>query len=184
MRVIGFSFLVIVFDQLSKLYVKGFSFPFSHKGISYGKISPILENHLNLTFVENPGIAFGMYFGQGFKIFSGIASIIVIAGIFYLIYKAKKDKSLIKLSYALIAGGALGNLIDRVFYGVIYNYAPLFFGKVVDFIEIRLNYFPGSFVCNFADIAVFAGLLLLVKESFKKKVLLIPAAAESFSNKA
>jgi len=169
MRILLYSLLVVAVDQLTKLFVKGFSFPFSHKGFSNGQVFSIIENRLNLTFVENPGIAFGMYFGPVFKILSAVVSLLIVAGMIYYIYLIKDDKFIKKLSFALIAGGALGNLIDRIFYGVVYNYAAFFYGRVVDFIDIRLNYFPGSFVCNIADIAVFCGLLLLLSEPFQKR---------------
>ena len=43
--------------------------------------------------------------------------------------------SVLRLALALILGGAIGNFIDRAFYGIIYDYAPLFYGKVVDFLD-------------------------------------------------
>jgi signal peptidase II len=169
MRILLYSFFVVVVDQLTKLFVKGFSFPFSHKGFGSGKTFPIIENRLMLTYVENPGIAFGMYFGPVFKVLCSVVSLAAVAGIIYY-FSLKRDDSFIKkISLALIAGGAFGNVIDRIFYGVVYNYAAPFFGRVVDFIDIRLNFFPGGFVCNVADIAIFFGLLLLVLADFKSK---------------
>jgi signal peptidase II len=85
----------------------------------------------------------------------------------YLFIIRKKNLSL-RLSVALILGGALGNLIDRTFYGIFYGYAPLLHGKVVDFINIRVfdiyifNKILGNYIFNIADLAVTAGVILLL----------------------
>jgi len=74
---------------------------------------------------------------------------------------------MLRLSLAFILGGAIGNLIDRLFYGVIYGYAPLFYGKVVDFFDLKIlniyifNHLMGNYIFNFADLAVTAGVILL-----------------------
>jgi signal peptidase II len=76
---------------------------------------------------------------------------------------------------ALIIGGAVGNLIDRIFYGVFYGYSPLFYGKVVDFFDIRvLNMMLfdrtiGNYVFNIADIAVTIGVIMLLFVYNRKK---------------
>jgi signal peptidase II len=74
-----------------------------------------------------------------------------------------------RLSLAMILGGAVGNLIDRVFYGVFYGYAPLFYGKVVDFIDMdffKINFFGHHYdrfpIFNIADMAVSLGVVLLI----------------------
>jgi signal peptidase II len=133
----------------------------------------VIENFIKITFVENPGMAFGLDFGgkQFFSIFSVIASI----GIFYYIYRVRSESLLLRFPLALILGGAIGNLIDRVFYGVLYNETPLFFGKVVDFIFlpfvkidfwiIHLNGWP---IFNISDMAVTIGVVMLI--IFHKKI--------------
>ncbi|KAB2846587.1 MAG: signal peptidase II, partial [Ignavibacterium sp.] len=81
-----------------------------------------------------------------------------------------RDKSLsLRIAIACILGGAVGNLIDRTFYGVFFDYAPLFYGKVVDFFDFdffNFTLFGRSYdrwpVFNIADAAVTIGVLILI----------------------
>lgn len=170
MRVLIVSFLIVLGDQVAKLIVKGVSVPslgISLRGIPYGSSRPLLGNFLRLTYIENPGMAFGIDIGGKlfFSLFSIVASVAIIA---YL-YHTRKESLGFRLSLAMILGGALGNLIDRVFYGVLYRDAPLFYGRVVDFLDMdffnvnlfgyQLTRFP---VFNVADAAVTLGVILLV----------------------
>ncbi len=163
------SFLLIVFDQVTKFLIKGFSFlGFSHEGFGYGEKVEVIGKAIQFTFVENPGMAFSIEFGAG-KIFLSLFS--VIASILLIIYiRTIGDKPLgYRISVMLIFAGATGNMFDRVFYGVLYDYAPLFYGKVVDFILVDIpdiniwgkyyDYFP---VFNIADSCVSVGIVLLL----------------------
>lgn len=163
------STLLIVFDQVTKLLIKGFSFlGFSSEGFGYGEKVEVIGKAIQFTFVENPGMAFSIEFGAG-KIFLSLFS--VIASILLILYiRTISDKPLgYRISVMLIFAGATGNMIDRVFYGVFYDYAPLFYGKVVDFILVDIpdinifgkyyDYFP---VFNIADSCVSVGIVLLL----------------------
>lgn len=163
------SFLLIVFDQVTKFLIKGFSFlGMSSEGFGYGEKVEVIGKAIQFTFVENPGMAFSIEFGAG-KIFLSLFSII--ASILLILYIRKiGDKPIgYKISVMLIFAGATGNMIDRVFYGVIYEYGPLFYGKVVDFILVDIpdinifgkyyDYFP---VFNVADSCVSVGIVLLL----------------------
>ena len=170
MRVLILSLLIVIGDQAAKLMIKGASFPalgITLSGIPYGSSRPLLGNFLRLTYIENPGMAFGIDIGGKlfFSLFSVAASIAIVA---YL-YHARREPLGFRLSLAMILGGALGNLIDRVFYGVIFGDAPLFYGKVVDFLD--MNFFDINFlglqltrwpVFNIADAAVTIGVLMLL----------------------
>ena len=99
------------------------------------------------------------------SLFSLLASI----GIFYYLYKSSKQKFVVRLSLALILGGAIGNLIDRTFYGIIYGYAPIFYGKVVDFFNVDFfdfTLFGRTFdrwpIFNIADASVSIGVIMLL----------------------
>jgi signal peptidase II len=170
MRVLYVTGLIVLCDQIAKLLVKGFEIHFLDvyvPGMALGTSIPLLGDFLRLTFIENPGMAFGIDLGG--KLFLTIFSIIASAGIFIYLYRIRQEAFVIRLALALILGGALGNLIDRVFYGVIFGEAPLFYGKVVDFIDvdffnleflgIHASRFP---VFNFADASVTCGVVLLL----------------------
>jgi signal peptidase II len=179
LRVLFISFFVVIIDQVSKLLVKGFSIPFlniNFKGMELFSSINVIDDFLKITYVENPGMAFGVDIGA--NIFLSIFRIIASIGIFYYIYKVKDKGLLLRVPLALILGGAIGNLIDRLFYGILYNEAGLFYGKVVDFIYmtfvkidflgIHLNGWP---IFNISDLAVFIGVAMLIL--FHKKITVI-----------
>lgn len=161
----------VLLDQITKFAIKGFSFAgIEHQGLGYGELIPILGNILQLTFIENEGMAFGISFGWG-KIFLSIFSLIASGFIAYYLYKVCKasKNNLLKFAIVLILAGAFGNAIDRNFYGIIFKEAPLFYGRVVDFIlvdipdinflGINYTHFP---VFNIADSCVTCGVILLL----------------------
>lgn len=171
MRVLFVSFAVILIDQISKFYIKGISVSFlnlNFGGMYIGQRIPIIGDFFNITFVENPGIAFGIDLGNSFKILISIFSIAASGLLLFYLYKSRKKLLILRLSLALILGGAIGNLLDRMFYGIIYGYAPLFHGKVVDFFNLRFfdlfmfNRIFGSYVFNIADVSVTFGVILFL----------------------
>lgn len=177
MKILFVSLFIILADQVSKLYIKGFSIPFlsiDHKGMNYGEKIGIIKDYFSITFVENPGIAFGIDFGINYKLLLSLLTLFATIALLIYLFRNKNKSYSLRLSVALILGGAAGNLIDRLFYGIAYNYAPLFYGKVVDFIDIRffhffiLNRTYGNYVLNIADVAVSAGIVLLFF-SYKKR---------------
>ena len=195
MRVLFVTFGIVLLDQITKLLVKGFSLPlfdFYHQGMQLGQSIPMIGDFLRLTFVENPGMAFGIDIGG--RLFLAIFSLIASIGIFYYIYRVRNEAIIIRLTLAMILGGALGNLIDRSFYGVIFGEAPLFFGKVVDFID--MDFFHINFlgihmdrfaVFNVADVSVSTGivLMLLFHKKFTnvdKPVIVATEGAKIFPN--
>ncbi len=132
---------------------------------------------LQITHVENYGLAFGIDLGRNFKVAITIFTIIAAFLILYYLYVSRYKDFKIRLAIALIFGGAVGNIIDRVFYGVIYGYAPLFHGRVVDFIHIDFfdyTLFGKTYqslpIFNFADVSVLIGILMLLYLSFKSKL--------------
>jgi len=140
-RILFVSLFIVIADQLSKIFVKGIEIiPLNIKlnGMYPGQRIPVLHNIFNITFVENPGIAFGIDFGGQFKLLITLITLIACLILFIIFYRNKNKKIMLRLSLAFILGGAIGNLIDRLFYGVIYGYAPLFYGKVVDFFDLKI----------------------------------------------
>jgi len=169
-RILYLSLGIVIFDQVSKLLIKGISIPALHlkiNGLTLGTSIPIIGDYLRLTYIENPGMAFGIDIGG--KLFFSIFSILASVGILIYLYNARDENLLFRIALAMILGGAVGNLIDRIFYGVIFNEGPLFYGKVVDFIDAdffninifgyHLNRWP---VFNIADASVSCGVVLLL----------------------
>lgn len=181
MRILFVTLFVVIADQLSKLYIKGISIPalnIHFTGMSIGERIDVIGSFLRITFVENPGMAFGIDLGVSSKLFLSLFSIIASIGILYYLYKVRHNGLILRLSLALILGGALGNLIDRVFYGVIFGYSNLFFGRVVDFIDVdffNINLLGYNYdrwpIFNVADMSVSIGviMLLLFSKSFSKE---------------
>lgn len=167
------SIILVIADQISKYLIYQY-FGVAHIGFgdnAYYSRSiiddiNIIGEIVKFTYVENAGIAFGIGFGP-FKMILGVFSIV--AGVLLTIYliKLRNFHWGVKTGITLILAGAVGNLIDRVFYGVIFGYADLFYGKVIDFILVdipdikflNLNYWP---VFNIADSCVTIGVISLL----------------------
>lgn len=171
MKILFLSLILFLIDQTSKVLVRGFSFPWfniNHNGLYPGTSKPLINNILHLTIVENPGIAFGIDPGESLRDIILIIIILTCIGLVaYLIFAKNADKK-IRISVALILGGAAGNLFDRIFYGFFYGYAPLFQGNVVDFLDVRFfkllifDKILGNYVFNFADISILTGVFIMI----------------------
>lgn len=163
MRVFWISAVVLVLDQVTKAAV--LHFMHLHQSI------PVLGNWLKLTFTENPGMAFGIAFGPPGTV--TVLSILATGLVVAYIYQVRNTYAPYRASLAFILGGALGNIIDRVFYGEILGYGSLFTGKVVDFIHVSLwrGFIPdpvpligGAYmelfpIWNVADMAIVLGVV-------------------------
>ena len=179
------SILLIILDQATKLAVKGFSlFGIEHQGMYLGESYSIICDFLSITFIENAGMAFGITFGAG-KIFLSLFSIIAGVAIGYYITKIQQVHIMVKIGIMLIFCGAIGNLIDRVFYGLFYNYDTIFYGNVVDFIQVNIpdinifnRYYSHWPIFNFADSYVTIGVLTLLM--FNNK---IPSFSDTLKKK-
>ena len=176
-------FLVLLADQLVKTWVK------THMYL--GQEFHIIGKWFIIHFTENNGMAFGMEFGGEFgKLALSLFRIAAVAGIGYGLHyliKHKYHRGLI-LNVALIFSGALGNIIDSVFYGKIYGYESWFHGRVVDmfYFPIAEGHFPSWVpiwggeefvffrpVFNLADAAISVGVILILifqKNYFKEDV--------------
>jgi signal peptidase II len=192
LKVISLSIILFLIDQVSKLFVRGISFPLFNiniGGLSPGESRPLIDNLLNITLVENPGIAFGIDPGESFRDLILIITILTCVSFFVYLLLAKQADIKARIAIAFILGGAAGNLFDRIFYGVFYNYAPLFQGNVVDFLDVKIfkffifNNIHGNYVFNFADVSILSGvfiLIYLIMSSKKRKNLenLVPQVVE------
>ncbi|MGI6413806.1 MAG: signal peptidase II [Syntrophomonadaceae bacterium] len=129
------ALIVVLLDRLSKWWVIN--------EIAFGESRTLIDGFLYLTYIRNQGAAFGILQGKSW-FFLITAAFIIFALIWY--NHRYHTPRLIKLFTGCIAGGALGNLIDRVV-----------FGYVVDFFD--LGWWP---VFNIADAAIVCGSILLV----------------------
>lgn len=169
--------MLIILDQVTKMLIKNY-FGIIHDSNSYSfgnhNNIKIIGDFLQFTYTENEGMAFGISFGAG-KIILSLFSIFASLAIGWYLYKIRNYSVIVKIAIAFILAGAVGNLIDRVFYGLIFNYAPLFYGRVIDFIQVDIpdihwglinyTYFP---IFNVADSCVTIGVILLL--IFHKKI--------------
>lgn len=128
MRALWIALAVILVDQVTKTVVV--------QTMHLGQSIPLLGDWFKLTYTTNPGMAFGITFGPPgmMTAFAIIATILIC---FYL-WKVRGAYAPYRWSLALVLAGALGNIIDRVFYGVVYRTGPIFTGEVVDFFHIDL----------------------------------------------
>ena len=133
---------ILLIDQILKFWVK------THMII--GQEYELIGKNIRLHFTENPGMAFGMEFGGNFgKLFLSLFRIVAIAALIYYVIKLirKKSNTLYISCISLVIAGAFGNLIDSMFYGLIFDdsygqiaklfpdaggYATFLHGNVVD----------------------------------------------------
>jgi len=178
--------LVLLIDQISKFYIK--------TNFSLGEEVPVFD-WFRILFVENEGMAWGTKIpGEYGKLFLTLFRLVAIVGIGYWLWDSvrKNGSRILITAIALIFAGAFGNIIDSVFYGIVFNgsygqvaefmpaeggYGTLFHGKVVDMLYFPLwqgnlpewipfwggNYFTFfEPVFNIADTAISAGVILLL----------------------
>jgi signal peptidase II len=140
-------FIVSLFVFLSDLTIKHFAV------IKLSPISsiPLINGVLHLTYVRNFGVAFGLFPNQ--RPILILIGIIICAVIIYMYAHTPASDLLLRISLAVILGGSLGNLFDRIMYGY-----------VVDYIDFRV--FP---VFNLADIAINIGIALILLDIFLKR---------------
>ena len=167
-RLILLGVALVVIDQIIKVLVK--------TNMELGEQIMLIGQWCRLCFVENEGMAFGLAFGGkvGKLILSLIRVVLSGALIWWIHSLLKKDKvpTGVLVGLTLITAGAIGNLVDCMFYGLVWDYAPFMFGKVVD-----MFYFPiirtaekvifFSPVFNFADSCVTIGAFYLVLFQWK-----------------
>lgn len=105
----------------------------------------VIPGLFSLTYSENRGVAFGLF--QDGTLFFAITTSIVIIVFAILLFKNYKKSKLFSVAAALIIGGGLGNLFERIFLGYVVDY-------------LSLSFFPP--ICNFADYCITAGTICLI----------------------
>lgn len=145
--------LIVLADQVSKAFIL--------KYIPLHNSIPVIAGFFDLTHIQNPGGAFGLMADMSAAVrkfvFLFISSLAV-GLIFYLFNKTPRTHPFLGTGFALIFGGAIGNMIDRVRFGI-----------VVDFLDVYLGdlHWPAF---NIADSAITVGILIFIFHLLFKKM--------------
>ena len=136
---------IILLDQVTKVYIM--------QTMRLHESIPVIEGFFSLTYIRNPGAAFGLLASasSGFRtIFFGLTSIFALVLLTTIFFRMRTEDRLGQISVSAILGGAIGNLFDRVRYG-----------EVIDF----LDFFVGGYhwpAFNVADAAISVGVFFLI----------------------
>ncbi len=150
-------FSVLFLDQITKVLARVYLEPVHSVSV--------IGNFFRLTYVENPGIAFGIRIDN--KVFFTILSIVAVIVIFYYLFSLRERKG-ISYAFATILGGAFGNLIDRFFYGRVVDFMDFEFFNIhippfkflfFNFSGYSMDRWP---VFNVADMAVSLGMIMVI----------------------
>ena len=142
-----FSLLIIILDQIIKFVV-------IQNMELYSSII-IIKNFFNITYVQNIGAAFSILSGN--VVFLSLISLIVLVAIYIYLSKKKSFNKIQTITYSMLIGGIVGNMIDRIFRGFVIDY--------LDFSILKYN-FP---VFNFADICIVVSAIILLIFSSKEE---------------
>jgi signal peptidase II len=139
------SLSTVALDQISKVQIM--------QTMRLHESIPVVSEFFSLTYIRNPGAAFGLLAssGQTFRlIFFGLTSVFALGLLGMIFFRLRQDDWIGQLSIAVILGGAIGNLLDRVR-----------FGEVIDFLDFYVNgYHWPAF--NVADAAISVGVFFLI----------------------
>ena len=170
--------LLLIIDQVIKILVK------TH--MSIGQSIHVFGDWFQILFIENNGMAFGLQFGEGWgKLALSLCRLVLIVLIIVYIRRLLKKPDVpggVLVGMAAILCGAIGNMIDSMFYGIIFDYAPFLYGRVVDmfYFPIIDTTLPANFpfwggrhiiffrpIFNFADSCITCGAIYLLLFQWK-----------------
>ena len=170
--------LLLVIDQIIKILVK--------TNMSIGQSIHVFGDWFQILFIENNGMAFGLQFGEGWgKLALSLCRLVLIVLIILYIRRLLKKPDVpggVLVGMAAILCGAIGNMIDSMFYGIIFDYAPFLYGRVVDmfYFPIIDTTLPANFpfwggrhiiffrpIFNFADSCITCGAIYLLLFQWK-----------------
>jgi len=146
------AFLVVLVDQVSKYCIRS--------ALTLHESIPVIDGFFNITYVRNPGAAFGFLAGTSpalRSVFLIAVTLIVIVLIVIMIGRNQSPDGLFTSSLSLVLGGAVGNLIDRIY-----------FGEVTDFLDVYMGaaHWPAF---NAADSAITVGAVILILGMIRRK---------------
>lgn len=170
--------LLLIVDQVIKLLVK--------TRMTLGQSIHVAGDWFQILFVENNGMAFGLQFGETWgKLALSLCRLILIGVIIVYLRRLLKRPDTpngVLIGLAAILCGAIGNMIDSMFYGIIFDYAPFLYGRVVDmfYFPIIDTTLPANFplwggrhiiffrpIFNFADSCITCGAIYLLLFQWK-----------------
>ena len=155
--------LSLIADQATKIWARGSLPTLRHQGAAacivpddivnracMGRAVPVIDGFWEWRLSMNPGSAFGLFSSQnGARIGLSVVGILAVFGMLWMMRKARADQRILHWALALVTGGAIGNLIDRMYFGV-----------VTDFILWRYQTHEWP-VFNVADIVLVVGVGLM-----------------------
>ena len=140
MKVLWITGVAVALDQLTKWWVL--------QTMALGESVPVLGAFFRLTYIQNPGAVFGLRLGNpSLHLALAFVALIVVGG---LLWRLSSEDRRTAIGLSLVLGGAIGNIIDRVRYGV-----------VIDFLDFGIGA-ARWWVFNLADACVSAGTILLI----------------------
>jgi signal peptidase II len=146
--------VLVALDQITKIYIQ--------TRFMLGESLEVIRGYFNLTYVQNPGAAFGflarspeVFRDSFFLIIPPLAMILIL----YFLKTVKDDDHIQILALSLVFGGALGNYIDR-----------LRVGYVIDFLDFHIQHKYSWPAFNIADSAIVCGIIILFILSFKESI--------------
>lgn len=162
--------LVLVLDQISKYWVR------TNPGLQRFEL---IEGWLAFNFTKNPGMALGMDW-LSTPVISSVAILATIGILLYVLFTLQRANISYLICMGLILGGALGNITDRIFMGIVGGYGGILDGHVVDFIHFNLTIgdtpvFP--YIFNVADVAISTSIIVLLL--FHKKIMPVEEELET-----
>lgn len=145
-KIWGIAGIIVVLDQLIKYLFTTF--------MIFGESVQLIPQFFSFTLVKNTGVAFSLFSGSQIPIV--VLSIMILFLLYMWVFKQKKDRWNI-LSFGLLFGGIIGNLIDRIFRA-----------GVIDYLDFNLFGYDAP-IFNLADIAVVIGACLLILIMWKEE---------------
>lgn len=136
---------IVVLDQVSKIYID--------RAFALHESLPVIPDLFSLTYIRNPGAAFGLFADQSrfFRaLFFSVVSLCALSFLLVMVYQTPSDDYWQMIALSLLLGGAIGNLIDRVR-----------LGEVIDFLDFYIgeHHWPAF---NVADSAITMGVTMLL----------------------
>lgn len=136
MPILLLALFVIIIDQLSKFYIQ--------TNMTIGMSIPVIQDIFHITYILNPGAAFGLFEHQ--TAFFVIIAVCMVVAVIYFYPRIPQQHKLLRIGTGLMVGGAIGNVIDRIQTGY-----------VVDFFDFRI--WP---IFNIADTGIVCGVSCIV----------------------